>query len=89
MTDFRKGILALRDKPGFYDTLQNLMKPTYGKVLPGYGPEIRSVPNAISFVIGPDKQLDSYQDYLKRFEADDAKLYRIYPRDYWIVKTNL
>jgi Zn-dependent M16 (insulinase) family peptidase len=82
---FRQGILDLREDPGLYDKLHNLMEDTYGEVLPGYGPSGARASrnsNAIYFVIGPEKQLSSWEDYLRSVEPD-ARLTRIYPRDYW------
>jgi hypothetical protein len=35
-------------------------------------------------VIGPDKQLDAWEGYLKSTEGPDAKLYRLYGRDFWM-----
>jgi hypothetical protein len=63
------------------------MEQTYGEVLPGYGIAAGASAersNAIYYVIGPEKQLQSYEEYLKSVEGDDVVLQRIYPRDYWI-----
>jgi Zn-dependent M16 (insulinase) family peptidase len=82
---FRQGILELRDSRDLYHELNERMPFVYGKVLPGYGPPESEVPGAIPFVIGPEKQFESYESYLKSVEGADTKLYRLYPRDYWIV----
>lgn len=85
---FRSGLLALRNtEPDLYKILHELMPETYGMVLPGYG--IRAEQSAGDsdaryFVIGPEKQLQSYQEYLNEVEAG-AHLYRLYPRDFWLV----
>jgi len=39
---------------------------------------------AIYYVIGPEKQLTAYEEYLKTVESPGVRLYRIYPRDYWM-----
>ena len=49
--------------------------------MPGYGP---AVPDGAYFVIGPAKQLDAYQDYLRAAVGKDAVLHRLYPRDFWV-----
>ena len=36
------------------------------------------------FVIGPEKQIAAYQDYLKSAVAKDATVHRLYPRDFWL-----
>lgn len=82
---FRQGILALRDSRNLYSELHERMPYVYGGVLPGYGPSEAEVPGAIPFVIGPEKQFEAYEKYLKSVEGTETKLYRIYPRDYWIV----
>lgn len=84
---FRQGILALRDSRNLYGELHERMPYVYGGVLPGYGPSEDEVPGAIPFVIGPEKQFESYENYLKSVEGSQAKLYRLYPRDFWIVAT--
>ena len=84
---FRKGILALRDSPGLYDRLWARMENVYGQVLPGYGPRADSVDDAVYFIIGPEAQFQSYEKYLKSVEGN-FPLYRLYPRDYWIVRPN-
>jgi len=83
---FRGGIMALRKDPNLYDKLYKLMVDTYGEVLPGYGPSCKESAekyNAIYFVIGPEKQLSTYETYVKSVEGD-VTLLRIYPRDYWL-----
>lgn len=82
---FRQGILSLRDSHDLYGELHARMPFVYGGVLPGYGPPEDEVPGAIPFVIGPEKQFESYENYLKSVEGRDTKLYRLYPRDFWIV----
>ncbi len=82
---FRQGILGLRDSRDLYGELHERMPFVYGGVLPGYGPSENEVAGAIPFVIGPEKQFESYENYLKSVEGANAKLYRLYPRDFWIV----
>jgi Zn-dependent M16 (insulinase) family peptidase len=81
---FRESVLAVRESEGFYDTLYDLMDDTYGEVLPGLGPASEQSRDAIYYVIGPEKQFESYEEYIKSVEGD-VTLYRIYPRDYWLV----
>ena len=81
---FRENILALRDSRDLYAELHNRMEYTYGEVLPGYGPPAEASQDALYFVIGPEKQMASYEEYLRSVEGD-VTLYRIYPRDFWIV----
>jgi Zn-dependent M16 (insulinase) family peptidase len=83
---FRRAILELRRKPDLAAELYNRMERAYAKVLPGYGVKARDVAGGIFFVIGPEKQISVYEDYLKTTEGADARVYRLYPRDFWITK---
>ena len=78
---FRSRLLELAKRADLADTLFSRMEAVYGRVLPGYG---KLDPGGVYFVIGPDKQLAAYQDYLHATVGKDATLYRIYPRDFWI-----
>jgi hypothetical protein len=60
------------------------MGPVYAQILPGYGIKARDVRDGVFYVIGPEKQLSAYEQYLKTVEGPEAKVVRIYPRDYWI-----
>ena len=85
--EFRQGILDLRKQPDFYDRVQGRMEAVYGLLLPDYGPtglESVNMSNAVNFVVGPEKQFESYERYLQSVEPG-ARLYRLYPRDYWMV----
>jgi Zn-dependent M16 (insulinase) family peptidase len=81
---FRQGILAQRDRADLYDQLHQRMEATYGEVLPGYGPRGAEVKDAVYFVIGPEKQMQSYEQYLRGVEGP-TPLFRLYPRDFWLV----
>jgi Zn-dependent M16 (insulinase) family peptidase len=82
---FRTSILKLRADPKLADELYDRMAKVYATVLPGYSTKGREVPGAIYFVIGPERQLDLYEAYLKSVEGADGRLYRLYPRDFWMV----
>jgi hypothetical protein len=57
----------------------------YGRTLPGFNVKGKDVAGAIYFTIGPDRQLDAWEAYLRSVEGADTRLYRLYPRDYWMV----
>ena len=83
--DFRANILKLRSKPDLDQQLYNRMDAVYAKVLPGYDGKLPQSPNSTYFVIGPEKQLDAWEKYLKLSQGEDAKLYRLVARDYWVI----
>jgi hypothetical protein len=82
VTAFRKALLAQADRPDLSQELAKRLPAVYGKVLPGYGTPAKS--GAINFVIGPAKQLDAYQAYLRASVDKAAVVHRLYPRDFWI-----
>jgi len=78
---FRTRLLALARRDDLAATLAARMPKVYGRVMPGFGP---AVADGVYFVIGPDKQLAAYQDYLHAAVGKTARLHRLYPRDFWI-----
>jgi hypothetical protein len=81
---FRRAVLELRATPNLADELYKRMGDVYARVLPGYGVKARDVQGGVFYVIGPEKQLKAYEDYLKNVEGPDTRVYRLYPRDYWM-----
>jgi len=81
---FRQSILALRQDPKLADELFKRMAAVYARILPGFGVKAGDVEGGIYYVIGPEKQLSAYEEYLKTVEGPGVRLFRIYPRDYWI-----
>jgi Zn-dependent M16 (insulinase) family peptidase len=81
---FHREILKLRNEPDIARELFRRMPAVYSRVLPGMGGSKASVTNGIYFVIGPEKQLAAWEAYLKSVEGDSARLYQLYPRDFWM-----
>jgi Zn-dependent M16 (insulinase) family peptidase len=84
---FRQGLLDLRKSPNLSDELFKRMNVVYARILPGLGGKASEVEGGVYYVIGPEKQLTAYEQYLKTVEGPDARLVRIYPRDYWMRAT--
>src|SRR5262249_45512082 len=82
---FRQAILDLRRTPNLAGELYKRMDSVYAKVLPGYEPGQSKAPGVVYMVLGPDKQLDAYEAYLKSAVGPAAGLHRLYPRDFWLV----
>ncbi len=83
VTRFHKAILELRKDPKLGDELFRRLIAVDAKVLPGMGEKAASVAGGVYFTIGPEKQFAAYEEYLKQAEGADAKLFRLYPRDFW------
>jgi Zn-dependent M16 (insulinase) family peptidase len=82
---FRQGILELRKMPNLAEELFKRKDKVYGRVLPGFNVKGKDVAGANYFVIGAERQMSAYEAYLKSAEGADTKLYRLYPRDFWLV----
>jgi hypothetical protein len=82
---FRTAILNLRTTPKLADELFARMPDVYARVLPGSGVKAKDVADGVYFVIGPERQMALYEAYLKSTEGADTSLYRLYPRDFWMV----
>ena len=83
---FHRALLELRKRPDLSQELFGRMPRVYERLLPGMGPRITSdaVPGTVYFVIGPEKQLDAYEQYLKQSQGAETHLFRLYPRDFWV-----
>lgn len=81
---FRQAILKLRATPDLSAELIKRTDTVYAKLLPGYDGHAHEVKGSVYMVIGPEKQLALYEQYLQTTEGSGAKLYRLYPRDFWI-----
>jgi Zn-dependent M16 (insulinase) family peptidase len=84
---FRQAVLNLRNSPGLSAELFKRMPKVYASILPGFGTRAADVEGGIFYVIGPEKQLEAYEAYLKTIEGAGARLFRVYPRDYWLRAT--
>ncbi len=82
--EFRQSILELRKNPNLGNELFDRKDRVYAQALPGYSADDSPVPGAVYFVIGPEKQLDLWEAYLKSSEGAETRLFRLYPRDYWM-----
>jgi Zn-dependent M16 (insulinase) family peptidase len=82
---FRTALLKMRNDPKLLDEVYKRKDEVYSTIMPGYGTSPKSVTNGVYFVIGPEKQMAVYEAYLKSVDGQDTNLYRLYPRDYWMV----
>jgi Zn-dependent M16 (insulinase) family peptidase len=84
VSKFRRAILDLRKMPSLANELYKRKDSVYALILPGYNAKSKEVAGANYFVIGAEKQMSAYESYLKTAHNPDTKLYRLYPRDYWL-----
>jgi hypothetical protein len=80
---FRKKVLEVKDSDGLYEQLRARMEEAYGPVLIGYGPPLAQSPDANFFLIGPEPQFNSLEEYIATVEQPQT-VYRLYPRDFWL-----
>lgn len=81
---FRTAVLELRKMPNLVSELYKRKDLVYEKILPGYGINPKEVEGGTFFVIGNEKQMTAYEAYLRSVYGENTKLFRVYPRDYWI-----
>ena len=81
---FHREILELRKTPDLGGVLFKRMQDVYAQVLPGLKTGKTAAPDAIYFVIGPEKQFVAWEEYLKSSEGEGVRFYRLYPRDFWM-----
>lgn len=81
---FRQSILELRKDPELGNKLFDRKDAVYGRFLPGYNVKGKDVADAVYFTIGPDKQQDAWESYVKASDGAETKLFRLYPRDFWM-----
>jgi Zn-dependent M16 (insulinase) family peptidase len=80
---FRSRILSARDREGLSGELAGRMEKIYGKVLIGYGDPLASAADGYFFLIGPETQFTSMENYIAGTEGAQT-VHRLYPRDFWL-----
>jgi hypothetical protein len=81
---FRSKVLKLRGMDDLYGELAQRMNKVYGQVLIGYGEPLSASIDGHFFLIGPEIQFESFENYIANAEGNQA-IARLYPRDYWLV----
>jgi len=76
--------LAMREDPHLYSRLRARMEEAYGPVLIGYGPPLSESVDSNFFLIGPETQFLSLEQYISAAEGKDLPVRRLHPRDFWI-----
>ncbi|MFH1724819.1 MAG: hypothetical protein ABII00_09380 [Elusimicrobiota bacterium] len=79
---FKRGLLRAALVPGALKSLRKRLPSTLGSVLIGYGKKMAKALRAAGVVIGPDRLLDRYADFLKE-NGEARRLIKLYPRDFW------
>ena len=84
---FRQAILDLRrNTPMLQPELLARLDRVESAVLPGMSAKAKDVNGAEYFVIGPEKQLNAWEQYLKTADSPDDRVWRLYPRDFWLTE---
>ncbi len=80
---FRKKLLTVRESDNLYQTLKAHMEEAYGPVMIGYGAPLSESEDGSFFLIGPETQFESLENYIETVESKQT-VYRLYPRDFWL-----
>jgi len=81
---YREQVLALRERKDLAAELKARMEGVYGQVLAGYGQPLSASRDGVFFLIGPEEQFASMEDYIAAVEQPRS-VQRLYPRDFWLV----
>ncbi len=84
---FRQAILELRRDPQLLDKLYARKDRVHARLLPGYDSAGLDTAAGSFFVIGPERQLNAWQQYLQATSVQGARaqaLQRLYARDFWL-----
>ena len=81
---FRSAMLELRRDPRLIDQLYERKDRVHARLLPGYDAKGLDRSDGSFFVIGPDKQLDAWEQYLRETDGPGTRLQRLYGRDFWM-----
>ncbi len=81
---FHQAILDLKKLPNLEEELFYRQTRVDAKVLPGMGASPKDVSGAVYFVIGPEKQMAAWEEYLMQADSPDSHVWRLYPRDFWL-----
>jgi hypothetical protein len=81
---FRTAILELRRDPRLVDRLYQRNGRVRARPLPGYDAQALDRSGGSFFFIGPDKQLDAWEQYLQGVAGPGTRLQRLYRCDYWM-----
>ena len=83
----RQDMLDLRRDPRLVDKLFERKDRVHARLMPGYAPKGLDTAGGSFFVIGPDRQLTAWDQYLQATTAPGTgpqTLQRLYARDFWM-----
>ncbi|MCP4685241.1 MAG: hypothetical protein GY867_07305, partial [bacterium] len=81
--NYRQTVLDMQGEENLYAQLKERMEQAYGPVLIGYGAPLTQSEDGNFFLIGPEKQFKSLEDYIAQVESPQP-VYRLYARDFWL-----
>jgi hypothetical protein len=82
---YREKVLAMRERKDLFADLTSRMEAAYGPVIIGYGRPLAESKDGKFFLIGPESQFQSLEEYIASTENEgDHTVYRLYPRDFWL-----
>ncbi len=80
---YNKKVLKLRQRPDLYKEILNRQDKVYGRLLVGLGNPLKDMDDGTMFIIGPEAQFKSFEEYVNSVEGQ-RPIYRLYPRDFWM-----
>jgi hypothetical protein len=84
--DLRQAVLAAARRPDLVQQIEERKARVLGPLFPGLGAPPARTKDGDYFVIGPEKQLAAWQEYLRSTLGSGHEVERLYGRDFWIVE---
>lgn len=81
--NYRERVLEIKESTDLASELFKHMEDAYGPVLIGYGKPLSQSQEGTFFIIGPEKQFKSLEEYIGSVE-EPRKVHKLYPRDFWL-----
>jgi hypothetical protein len=80
---YSEKVLEMRHREDLFEQLKARMETAYGPVLIGYGQPLKASQDGYFFLIGPEPQFQTLENYIETAEGKNT-VYRLYPRDFWL-----
>jgi hypothetical protein len=79
---YRRAVLALRERPGLWESMKPRVAAAAARVLPGIAARSPDVAEGVFLTIGPEPMLARWEKHLLAREGE--RVHRVYGRDFWM-----
>jgi hypothetical protein len=83
---FRTRLLAMRGEPHLASRMHARVVPAMTPLIPSLSPTTKAPTDTLYFVVGAEPTLSAYEQVIQRTSRGDARVLRLWPRDFWDVR---